>query len=333
MNKLMTLLSAISVAVMLSGCATTIDLAKFRDADMKEAEIMPTRAQLSCQRIKIVVFEADESALGNVRGAGLGLALSNTVEKELSVSGAEIVDRSLAMKLGDELKLAESKGTGNYQGPEVAQFAIRGKVLSAEYGAKYNEASSYTDKKGKTHYTPASYSHTANVSGGIRIYELPNLRLIASVNLNGNSSYSDPRQGADQQIGAKLLRTATESAIQGSSHEIKNLFAPKGYVVEKRADGEKSIFKILMGREQGVKPEDKVVIYSVRKKINALTGVEQIDEIPVAEATVSDQVTSNESWIIPANKEAAALVRLGDFVKVKYAKASIFGQVLKIAQQ
>lgn len=333
MAKTISIVGAISASIFLNGCmATKVDLAKFRDADMREAEIMPTKAQLNHQRMKIVVFEADDSAAGNVKSAGLGLTLSNTVEKELSVSGAEIIDRSLAKKLGDELKLAESKGTGNYRGPEVAQFAIRGKVSSAEYGARYIEASSYTDKKtGKTFYTPASYSHSASVVGGISVYELPNLRLVASVNMSGRATASDPYQGANQNTGASLLRTATESAVEDSAHNLKNLFAPKGYVVEKRIDGDKSIFKILMGQEQGVKAEDKVVIYSLRKKTNALTGIEQVDEIPVTEATVSDLVTSGESWVSPSDKQAAALVRLGDFVKVKYAEPSFLEKTLKSA--
>lgn len=53
-------------------------------------------------------------------------------------------------------------------------------------------------------------------------------------------------------------------------------------MIERRTDGKASIFKVLMGHEQGIHPEDKVIIYSLRKKTNALTGKEQIDEIPVA---------------------------------------------------
>ena len=326
-------LGALTAALMLSGCvATKVDLAKFRESSLKEAEIMPTKAQLERLRTKIVVFEADDAAANHIRNAGLGLTLSSTVEKELAVSGAEIIDRSIANKLGDELRLAESRGSGSYQGPDVAQFAIRGKISSAEYGAKFNEATSYTDKKtGKTSTSPSSYSHSAGVVGSINVYELPSLRLVSSIKMNGKASANDPKQNANVQIGAALLRKATESAVEDSSHELKNLFAPKGYVVEKRVDGDKNIFKILMGRDQGVKTEDKVVIYSLRRKTNALTGVESVEEVPVAEATVSEHISNDESWASLADKQAAGKIRLGDFVKVKYSEASFLQKALKNA--
>ena len=326
-------LIALTAAMLLSGCmATKVDLAKFREASLKEADIMPTKAQLERLRTKIVVFETDDAAASHIRNAGLGATLSSTVEKELAVSGAEIIDRSIANKLGDELRLAESRGTGNYQGPEVAQFAIRGKISSAEYSAKFNEATSYTDKKtGKTSTTPSSYSHAANVVGNINVYELPSLRIVSSVKISGRGNANDPKQGANPQTGATLLRVATESAVEDSIHELKNFFAPKGYVVEKRVDGDKSIFKILMGRDQGVKAEDKVVIYSLRRKTNALTGVESIEEMPVAEAVVSEHVSNDESWASLADKQAAGKIRLGDFVKVKYSEASFLQKALKNA--
>lgn len=329
MYRRTTLLAAFLSSAFLSGCmATKVDLVKFRDADLKEAEILPSKNQLNHQRTKIVVFEADERAVPAARGTHLGLALSNAVEKALTASGAEIVDRSMAEKLGNELMLAESKGSGSYDGPEVAQFAIRGKVTAADYGAKYNEASSYTDKKGKTHYSPASYDHRADVGGSVSIYELPSLRLVSTLNVSGKATASDPRQGPNAATGASLLRSAAESAIEDSAHELKNLFAPKGYVVERRTNGEDSIFKILIGRAQGVKAEDKVVIYSLRKKVNALTGVEQMEELPVVEAKVSEQVAEGDAWIVPADKEAATRIRLGDFVKIKYAKKSLMDNLM-----
>lgn len=324
MDKFMRLgLAAVVAApLLLNGCmATKVDLAKFRDADLQEAEIMPSRDQLNSQRTKIVVFEPAEDNLPSIRGAAVAASFAKAVEQELSAAGAEIVDRNLALKLSDELRLAESKGSGSYSGPEVAQFAIRTKLTSGEYGARYEEASQYTDKKGKTHTTPASYSHRAQVRGSVGVYELPSLRLLTLIAVEGVSTASDPVTGANAATGASMLRAAAEIAVRKSGHELKNLFAPKGYVVERRVDGEnKSIFKVLMGRVQGVKGEDKVVILSLRRKTNALTGKEQLDEVPVVEAQVSDQLTDAESWVVPEDKVAATRVRLGDFVRVKYEK-------------
>lgn len=304
--------------VLLSGCATTVDLSKFHDADMKEAEVMPSKALLKQERSKIVVFDADEGDLHNAVNAQLGKTFAVAVEAELVEVGTEIVDRELAIKLKDELRLAESRGAGNYAGPQVAQYTVRGKLNSAEYGVKYYEAKKWKDSKGKYQVNPAYFEHQGVVAGIVSIYELPSLRLLATIKVNGSASLTDPRMTANQHTGASLLRSATVNAIKRSGHELKNLFSPQGYVVERRSDGDKSIFKILMGSSQGVRHEDKVIIYSLRKRMNALTGEEQTEEIPVAHAIVSDQINANESWVVPEDNDASMQVRLGNFVKVRY---------------
>lgn len=312
-------LSALLITTLLtSGCATTVDLSKFHDADLKEAAILPSKDQLTQQRAKIVVLDADEGYLTEIENTHLGDVFSTTIEKEISAANAEVVDRNMANKLKDELKLAENGGAGSYSGPAIAEFAIRSKVTTAQYGVTYIETSSWKDSEGKVHVNPAHYNHTAQVVGNISLYELPSLRLVTTINLQGNASTSEPRKGNNQIIGASLLRSAAASAISKQAHQLKNLFAPKGYVVERRTDGDISIFRVMMGQNQGVKPEDKVVIYSLRKKMNALTGLEQMDEIPVSQAVTSDQVNNTDAWIVPDDKKTAEKIRLGDFVKVKY---------------
>jgi hypothetical protein len=322
-GQIITMCVLLFASTLLTGCATTVDLSKFHDADLKEAEIMPGKDQLNQQRIKIVVFEADEGRLPHAVNAHLGESLAKAVEKELMAVGAEVVDRNLASKLKDELRLTESVGAGSYAGPQVAQYAIRGKVNSAEYNATYIEASTWKDDKGETHINPARYDHKATVGGSISLYELPSLRLVDAINVAGSTSASDPLMKANWATGSSLLRSATSAAIDGQ-YELKNFFAPRGYVVERRVDGKKSIFKILMGKGQGVHQEDKVVIYSLRKKTNALTGAEQTDERPVIKAKVSDQIENGACWIVPDDQDASAQVKLGDFVKVKYESNSIF---------
>jgi hypothetical protein len=308
----------IITALLLSGCATTVDLSKFHDADLKEATILPSKDQLTQQRAKIVVLDADESYATEIDNTHLGDVFSSTIEKEISTANAEVVDRNIANKLKDELKLAENGGAGSYSGPSIAEFAIRSKVTSAQYGVSYIEASSWKDSEGKIHVNPAHYNHSAQVAGNISLYELPSLRLVTTINVQGNASTTEPRKVNNQIIGASLLRTSAASAISKQAHQLKNLFAPKGYVVERRTDGDISIFRVMMGQNQGVKPEDKVIIYSLRKKPNALTGIEQLDEIPVSQAVTSDQVNNTDSWIVPDDKKTSEKIRLGDFVKVKY---------------
>jgi len=332
--------SAVCVlAALMSGCATTVDLSKFHDAELKEAEVMPNRQQLAQGRMKVVVFEADEGKNANAINAHLGETFAKAVEKELTAAGTEVVDRGMAAKLKSELRLAESRGAGNYKGPEVAQYMVRGKLSSAEYMNTFHDASSYNDKDGKYHYTPAYYEHVGTIGGAIDVFELPTLRLVTTFNIEGSASVQDQLTwanwfgGRPTEAGALLLRNATFEALHRQSAELKNIFAPKGYVVEHRSDGKKSIFKVMMGRSQGLKAEDKVVIYSLRHKTNALTGKDQMDEIPVVVAKVSDQVGGEESWVVPDSNDAAAQVKLGDFVKVQYEKPSMFSDMVDKAKK
>ena len=310
-------------AALLSGC-TTVDLSKFHDADLKEAEIMPNKAQLNQQRIKVVVFEADEGQNQYARNAHLGETFAKALEKEITEAGTEIVDRNMAGKLKDELKLAEVRGSGNYKGPEVANYVVRGKLSSAEPTTTFHEATNQKGLDGKYTYVPAYYEHVGKVGGIVNVYEIPSLRLINTFTVQGTASVQDQANwrnwyaNREFDSGGKLLRDATFAAIKLENHQLKNIFAPKGYVVERRTDGEKSIFKVLMGQGQGVKTGDKVVIYSLRHKHNALTGKDEIDELPVSTAKVSDQVTDTFSWVAPDDKESSEKVRLGDYVKVQY---------------
>jgi hypothetical protein len=322
-GRITTLRAVLIAAAFLSGC-TTVDLSKFHDADLKEAEIMPSKAQLNQQRIKVVVFEADEGHNQYAMNAHLGETFAKALEKEITEAGTEIVDRNLAGKLKDELKLAEVRGSGNYNGPEVANYVVRGKLSSAEPTTTFHEAMNVKGPDGKYYYTPAYYEHVGKVGGIVNIYELPSLRLINTFTVEGTASAQDQANwrnwyaNREFDSGGKLLRDATFAAIKLENHQLKNIFAPKGYVVERRTDGDKSIFKVLMGSGQGVKTGDKVVIYTLRNKHNRLTEKDEIDELPVAIAKVSDQVTDTFSWVAPDDKDASAKVRLGDYVKVQF---------------
>jgi hypothetical protein len=314
-------------AVFVTGCTTTVDLNKFHDANLKEADVMPSKEQLKQGRIKVVVFEAEGGRATNTQ---LGEAFAKAVENELEEAGAEIVDRNLATKLKDELKLTESSGAESYKGPQVAQYAIRIKVNLAEYDTKYHKEAFWTDKKGDRHIEHLAYNaNQANIEGKIYLYELPNLRLVATIDVNENLSVNDPISGRKAQARVALLKTAVSTAVSNSGFELKNLIAPKGYVSERRTDGSKSIFKVLIGRAQGIKQGDKVVIYSLRKETNALTGNEQMKEVSITEGTVSNQINDTASWVIPENTDTSMQVRLGDFVRVKYEEKSFLSKMVK----
>lgn len=321
--------TALAVLLALAGCAGTgISLSDYqKEVSLPAAARLPTETDLNRQgRAKVVVFETDDGDLERARNAQIGITLTRDIEQTLGDNGAEVIDRRIATSLGQELQLAEVKGVGVYEGPAVANFAVKPTITLAEYEYKYVPASSYTDKKGKTHEIAAYYSHKAQVQAGLRIYEIPSLHLVKSLTGRGSSSNSTADRGS-RELSSNMIRSATQSALRDMRSEFLNLFAPKGYVLSRRDKGSKSILRISIGSEQGIVPGNSVVIFSEQESIHPITNKVSYNKIPVVEGKVSEIVTPYEAWVVPEDEDKARRVRLGDLIEVVY-KDSLWSRLL-----
>jgi hypothetical protein len=321
--------AALLIAIsLLPGCASKKDKLTFHDVVLKEGEILPDKDQLKQERAKIVVLET-ENRIVHSKDTQSGEAFALAIEKELNESATEVVDRKIASLLSNELKLAELNGTGSYSGPQVAQYAVRGQINSAEY-AVTKSAQLISKLFRNKNDIPVRYDHKVKVGGTIKVYELPSLRMLTAINVTGTASESDSETGENDVTRAALLKTAIEYAISDQSHELKNYFAPKGYVAEGRANALQSMFKVLMGRGQGVKFGHYVAFYSPRKKqAEVMTGKAPVEEIQVAQGWIADNVSEDVSWVVVDDKEAAGRVRLGDYVKVRYEANSLLSRMVR----
>jgi hypothetical protein len=307
--------------LLLSACATTIkDLSAYRPAPLLEADFMPSREMLTSRRAQVVVFEAENSA-AQQRAPQLGTVLTRAIEARLSESGAEIVDRDVALTLRDELTLAEAKGQGSYAGPAVANFAVKTTLTNANFSSEYVQLQLVRTKKG-TYWEPAHCNYRAQVSASLRVYEIPSLRLLGNANLVGPAYLSSEERCNDSRADA-LLRQAAEEAVKRNRTEFQNLFAPKGYVIEKRVSGSKAIFKIMLGSTQGIKSQDKLAFFSLQQNVNPLTQQTSFEEVQLVEGVVSDQISPDFCWVVPLDQTRASKIRLGDFVKVVYRKSAL----------
>lgn len=323
---------ALAGLLTLTGCASTFSLSEYRqEVQLQAAPRLPTEADLNRQgRARVVVFEADDSNLSKARGSEAATILTRAVEDLLATNGAEVIDRGIASRLDQELQLAEVKGVAGYDGPVLANFAVKPTITLAEYGAEFVPASSYTDKRGKTYTTPASYSHRAAVNISLRVYEVPSLRPLKSLNGRGSSTQSTSNRGSHE-LGPNMVRTATRSALNEVRYELLSLFAPKGYVLNRRDKGGKSIFRISIGSDQGLVAGNQVVIYSEQENLNPITQKVSYDKAPVVEGYVSPVVTANEAWILVNDDGKAKNVRLGDRVEVVH-KAAGLSRLFRVGQ-
>ncbi|VAW59119.1 hypothetical protein MNBD_GAMMA08-595 [hydrothermal vent metagenome] len=344
MNKF--IFPILTSSILLSGCigGTNIkSVSDFQREPLVKASVMPTKAQLSGAKIRVIVFDADDSNVGLAKSSKIGSAISNKVENLLSETGVEIVDRKLAAKLQKEIQLAELKGRRDYKGPEVADFSITGKVVTANFTQTYSAASNWVDDKGKSHYTPPSCKYSVSVEATLKVHALPSLQPVDTITITDTESKSQDLDGHSYRHYYKshtcpkynkvqldsLVIAAGSDAVYESKVQLQNNFAARGYITEHRAKEGKHIFKITMGKQAGVKEGQEVDIIQVFINDNQLTGEASMEESKLMEGEVSNQIGNNYAWITISDEILAKRVRLGDVVKVRFTD-SMLDQFKKI---
>ncbi len=314
-----TAVSAAASAAALAGCATPPSVDKWTDVPMERDPMAPATIDPAAvsRRTRVVVFPTEESP--SSRGAQLHLTAAAAVEAALGTGGVEIVDRSAARKLNDELKLAEMRGAGAYGGPDVADYAVKVVMGVAAWSTEYVAASSFKGKDGKYFNTPASHTHSGRSVMTIRIYAVPSLRLVQSLAVEGKHAVTNQSYAAPQSQGGALMKAATEDGITSQKGAMLNEFAPKGYVISRRVKGKESIFRVMLGKDTGARKCDKVQIFALKQNKNPLTNAVTFDEVLRAEGSMTDSIGAGESWVHVKDKAEADQVRVGQIVRVRKA--------------
>jgi len=316
--------------IFLSGCGATIgNIAAYQPCDLSPCDVLPSAELLKSEKPKVVVFDFNENEIDTAENAKLGKTIPGHVETQLAEGNAiDLVDRKVAEKLQQEIMMAELEGTRVYDGPAVANFAISGSVDNAGFSNRFQEAYTTTDKKGNTYYHQAKFIYTAEVKGKIKIYEIPSMKVVKVISFSDSAQRNEETRNsrAGEVRDDELVRKAATDGIKSARLELKNFFARKGYILEKRTKDNNTIFKVSIGTDEGIKSGDTCQIFSVNKSVNPLTKEETVDEISLGEGRVSEQVGPNYAWLVVKEDELQQAPRLGDFVKVTYKKG--FGDVL-----
>ena len=339
----------LALLLLLCSCSTTIsNFDEYQKQFLSKTKFMPSPENIAGKAPKVVVFALDQNNNEIANQTNLGEALANNVENVLSKNRlAEIVDRKAASKLQKEIALAEMNKTGSYKGPIVADYAVSGAISNAGFTSKYSNGSTYYNPQSKQFVTiPPKYTYSSDVAGNLKIYELPSLTVVESIEFNAKKSRSEAVQqegglalggiqiGGKKVEGAKrddsLVRRAGEDAISDIEVDIKNFFAKKGYILEKRVLKDKAIFKISLGSADGIKQDDKFEVSGQYESENALTNQVEVERRIITTGSVSDIVDPKTSWVVMDDAKKAESIRLGDSVKMKYKK-SRFAGVTKLA--
>jgi len=328
-NKLL-LAVAINTSFLMGCTSISENFVKYQPVSMQKADIMPSKGELSGKKVKIVLFEPGDGSINMAKKAKVGHSISSRLEKYLAEAGAETVDRKIASKLKSELKLAESKGLSEYQGPDIADYAVNGEITNAVVGATFTKRSVYVSSDGKRYVTPAYCRYSANITGNMKVYALPALTYTKTISIEGYASFksetSNSRCPISKSSQYSLLRSAAENSVKHSRIEFQSFLAPKAYVLEHRMFDGDSIFKISAGSGLGFKADSGVEFFTKTKNTNALTGETSIETYPVSGGeVVKGLVSPNYSWVTIDDKEKALTIKLGDLVKLHFQKGFLEG--------
>lgn len=331
----------LALVLLITSCAPTIkNFGKYEKQFLTKSAFMPSKEALENKPAKVAIFALDENSNEVATQAQLGNSIANNIENILAQNRlAELVDRKAATKLQKEIALAEMKKTGSYKGPQVADYAVSGTISNAGFTSKYTDGTTFINpQNGQLVSIPPKFTYSSDVSGNVKIYELPSLAVVETIEFSGRKSRVENVQqnggfrlggiqvGGEQVKGSarddSLVRRAGEEAVDGIQIELKNAFAKKGYILEKRVYDDKTIFKISLGSTDGIKHGDKFEVSGQYETENPITNESEIERRIITEGTVTDKIDPKSCWVVIDDEDKINAIRLGDMIKMKYKKSS-----------
>jgi len=290
-------------AVFFVGCSTKINLQDFRPTFAPKNPYAPKDLQAHVTKFSLVKFPPYSYKNLDLSDAAF-LELKSSLISSKFIKIIRIIDKK---EIKDEIKAAElAQQTGNKT--ISADYILKGKLFNAEYLPIYHKGFYYYVKyKGKKvrKYSPPYYSYKACVTLAIDILSLPTLKDYYSESYYNCVYYTDNK--SYQVFYPNLLIDSAKGAADQAYKKIKDLFPPVGYIYELRKNDDKTIAKISLGKNQGIKEGMKLNVYALQK--DSLSG--EIEKYPIGKAEVSNLVFDNSAWVV---LDTDSKVELGDIV-------------------
>jgi uncharacterized protein YceK len=324
--------------MLLSGCGTAITLSEFKPVELERSKYIPSKDEINNASLpKVIITDIDNNKFAVAEMANLGKSLSSNINQTLAqAKSVSIINRAEDRTLDEEIKASElSREIGSDVGQ--ADYVISGEISNASYDYKFNEGYYYyveerTDKKDKNgkyiyvkkrKYSPPYIKYTSCVSGNIKILTLPELGEVKSIGFDGCSSTSEearsPRDA--KRSNSSLVRDSGVNALSSTVYPLKNFFAKKGYIYEMKQDGSDLIVKTNLGTRYGAREGESVIIYAIEDHYNMLSNESKPSEIVIGEGKISNQISSEYSWIIVDELNEETTIKAGDFIKIRYANS------------
>lgn len=313
------LASVLILISLFAGCAPKYVAEDGRLVQLQRAEFMPRPYELKYNKARVAITITDKTKDIGVK-ANLSKIFENAIEKYVAEAGAEIV----SLDAGQNKELTELIGRVEQRSSrkpvsESADYAIWGVISSVELDNEYIAP----EKRENGETTEPRCRYRATASGMLRIYGLAEEQIIESLNIYDTASDSKDTTNSSCLITSSivnLIRKAAENAIDDQSTRLKNFFAPRGYISERRVCDGKNYFKITLGKNYNLEPGVKVIIYTKYTQKDPFTDEIKVEEKRIAEGEVSDLIENNFAWVTLDDEDRADKIRLGDYGKIRFEK-------------
>lgn len=293
------------VATLLSACVTVPGkpVTMVQEVELDKTDTPTRKAWFEGQRVKVIVSPAEGRDFHEAQAAQLLTLLPNMLARAVDEAGSEVIDRTLNAAVMGEIKNAEFQGADMTGGPAVAHYVVKPgftNVSVTSVPVSRNILSKLIKKN-----DPPSYEHSIVVEGHIRVYEIPSMRLIETLQFREE----EKEENVTSQLAnaTARVRELFEKASGRVREPFKNLIAPRGAVVKKGTLEGGAVFEVMMGSEHKLAAKAKVKIFSL------VAGLQQL----IAEGSVTNNIGARSAWVRLDDPKLEAKIRQGDVAVVQ----------------
>ncbi|WP_240002652.1 hypothetical protein [Photobacterium kishitanii] len=265
---------------------------------------------------KIIVLPVDipfpESAAYSLKAVIL-----NELEATITGIGGHVVDRKLASKLKNEIKLAEQSGRYNTNGVPIADIAVITEVTASNLSYSFEKERKRKTKDGETKYYPSKCEFDVDVKAITKVISLPDMSLLERIEFSGSDSSSTETRDSDCPISqAKYVGMTNEAATNAIKHsfDLQKMLAPIAPVIELRQCSAGSMVKIGMGSNRKIRPGSDIIFSQIYKN-----ELGEIETYTIGEGNVvdieNDGIKPTFSWVA-IEEDLSLKLRRGDAAKI-----------------
>jgi len=300
---------------------------KYTDISIETSKFKPSKEEIKIPKVVIYKINVYDST---IKQYDIDLVFKNELESFLySSKSVKLIERETPLTLKEEIELAQEArmSGGNLK---EANYLIIGNINSSIYNVEYSKPlnigsmASLISQKLKALKIPSRYSYKACIIGNIKILKIPENYVSIIIPFKTCVTKSTYEK---QNLKKELLLLAVNSIINDVKIKLLNFFKQKGYIYEVRRKGNNVIIKTTLGSQNGAKEGLEVNIYTIKKEKNPLTRKIEISPVKIGKGIITNNITSNSSWIIV--KKLKENIKIGDYVRPVY-KESLLNKLKKL---